>query len=82
MNGVVEPKTKNFPVTDLFKTAHGEGGPLQLLDVVDKRGDHGVSKTGHGIKVLDHMAGGSGGGGGWPATLGKPPSGPASSPLI
>jgi hypothetical protein len=50
--GVVEPKTKDFPVTYLFRTARGECGIVQLLDVVeDERGYHGADKKGYGVKL-------------------------------
>ena len=48
--GAVEPRTKDFPVTYLFKTAGGEMGIIQILGVVeDERGYSGGSK-GRGMK--------------------------------
>ncbi len=52
INGVVEPKTKDFPITYLFRTARGDSGLLQLLEVVeDQRGYAGSNKQGHGLKL-------------------------------
>lgn len=48
--GLLEPKTKDLPMVSLFKTARGEVGVMEVLEVVaDKRGHSGDGK-GRGIK--------------------------------
>jgi hypothetical protein len=52
ITGVIEAKKKSLPATYLFKTARGEAGILQLLDIVpDDRGYHGDGHQGHGVKL-------------------------------
>ncbi|MGA2615986.1 MAG: protein kinase [Thermoguttaceae bacterium] len=49
--GVVEPRTKDFPATYLFKTSRGALGILQIIGVVeDWRGQPDSNDKGHGMK--------------------------------
>ena len=49
--GVMEPRTKDLPITYLFKTAHGECGIMQIIGAVeDERGYHGQGAKGYGMK--------------------------------
>ena len=53
MVGLLEiPRRKDLPHVAFFKTARGEKGILQVLDIVeDERGFHGEGNKGHGVKL-------------------------------
>jgi tRNA A-37 threonylcarbamoyl transferase component Bud32 len=53
MTGLLEIRQrKDLPVAAFFKTARGETGVLQLLDIAeDARGFHGEGQKGHGVKL-------------------------------
>jgi serine/threonine protein kinase/signal peptidase I len=53
MIGLLEIRLrKGLPVSAFFKTARGEMGLLQVLEIVDDgRGYHGDGKKGHGVKL-------------------------------
>lgn len=52
ITGVIETKKSSLPATYLFKTARGESGILELIDIVpDDRGYHGDGHKGHGVKL-------------------------------
>jgi tRNA A-37 threonylcarbamoyl transferase component Bud32/tetratricopeptide (TPR) repeat protein len=74
ITGVIELKKEELPRTYLFKTARGEQGILQLLEIVpDERGFHGAGKPGHGVKLRYKLVSSSN-----PAT----PASPAAMPAI
>ena len=50
--GILQPTRKDLPLTAYFKTARGEMGILQLLDIVeDARGFVGSGSKGYGVKL-------------------------------
>ncbi len=56
VNGIVEPRTKDLPITYLFKTARGEVGILEVTGVsADDRDDGG-----HGMKFRYKLVQGAG----------------------
>jgi serine/threonine protein kinase len=57
VNGVVEPRTKDFPITYLFKTARGEVGIMEVKGVVDDQRDGWIEK---GMKFRYKLVQGTG----------------------